>query len=136
MTTLLNSTQVVELINSSGWKSRAGTPLTTARLRVIRQRRELGCFPEPADHDHHAWPLWHPDQIQAWLDEQLETAGMWSTNALILEVARRTGRPVTIRVVRQALTELYPEGPLVRRGTHFWPGGSPERVALTLTQHV
>jgi hypothetical protein len=110
--------------------------MTTPRLRVIRQRGELGGFPPPTSHDDHGWPLWHPDQIQEWLDDQSATAGMWSTNALILEVARRTGRPVTIRVVRQALAELYPEGPLARRGTHFWPEDAPSRVITTLGMNV
>jgi hypothetical protein len=127
---LLSSQEAVDLINSSGWLSQRGTPLTMERLRVIRATGALGGrFPPPdqtTPSRGHTAPLWRPESIRGWL-AGLRSPELLSTRSVVEAVCARTG--VSQGRARRALMRLY-DGPAAVEGrTYFWPSEAPDRVS-------
>jgi len=134
MTELLGTRQVVEMINSSGWRSRTGTLMTAERLRVVRAEGSLGGFPEPdAYGETSGWPLWERASVQRWIDDRAALRGLLSTSEVRAAVLRRLreelgdGISVSNKRLQKELRARY-GAPLRDGGAYWWPAEAPAVV--------
>jgi hypothetical protein len=139
MTDLLGTRQVVEMINSSGWRSRTGTLMTAERLRVVRAEGSLGGFPEPdAYGETSGWPLWERASVQQWIDDRAALRRLLSTSqvrdAVFRQLREELGDGISVSPcrIRQELQEHY--DPVTDGGTYWWPAEAPGRVLRSITE--
>jgi hypothetical protein len=134
MTDLIGTREAVEMINSSGWRSRHGTPMTAERLRVVRTKAgALGGFPAPDAYGKTSgWPLWQRASIQQWIDARAALYGMLSTRQVRAEVLRQlrelgAGISISNRWLQKELRARY-GAPLSDGGAYWWPAEAPAVV--------
>jgi hypothetical protein len=139
MADLLGTRQVVEMINSSGWRSRTGTLMTAERLRVVRAEGSLGGFPEPdAYGETSGWPLWERASVQRWIDARAALRGLLSTSEVRAVVLRRLREELGDGISNISNKRLQKElrarygAPLRDGGAYWWPAEAPAVVLRSI----